>query len=108
MSTKIERSLFIEAHRWLDKQFGNTYFSAKIWVDGKVVAIEPFQYGYDRHFETICQRKLVELGYIPKKFENASLWRIARDERFDYYSVAIDGLKKSMFVQTKDYKEVRA
>jgi hypothetical protein len=47
---KIKRSLFIEGREWFDKVNGNSYFTARIWVDGGQVAILPFQYGYGEQY----------------------------------------------------------
>jgi hypothetical protein len=38
--SKIQRSLFVEGREWFDKVNGNSYFSARIWVDGGQVARE--------------------------------------------------------------------
>jgi hypothetical protein len=65
---KIERSLFIECREWFDKVNGNTYFSARIWVDGGQVAILPFQYGYGDQFIYEAQKKLLELGDLHRKY----------------------------------------
>jgi hypothetical protein len=43
-------SVFIEAKEWFDKTYGNSYFAARIEVDGEEVARLPFQYGYESMF----------------------------------------------------------
>ena len=48
------RSIFIESRAYFDKTGGNTYFSARISVDGKLIGALPFQYGYGNHFETMA------------------------------------------------------
>lgn len=40
----------IEAKRWFQKTYGNTYHSVSVWKDGKLIGRNPFAYGYDRHF----------------------------------------------------------
>lgn len=40
------KALHISARRWFDSQWGNTYFSAKAYVDGKCVDTIDFEYGY--------------------------------------------------------------
>lgn len=46
------KSIFIESRAWFDKTGGNTYFSARISLDGKLIGVLPFQYGYGSQFET--------------------------------------------------------
>ena len=96
-SKKISRSLFIECREWFDKVNGNSYFSARIWVDGGQVAILPFQYGYGDQFLYESQKKLLELGYIPQEEKNAGLWTIAQNLNFDFYSSKSNTIKKEMF-----------
>ena len=42
---KVE-SVVIEGRSWFDKVNGNSYYSAQIWVNGRVVGRLPFTYGY--------------------------------------------------------------
>ena len=37
------RSLFIEGRLWFDKINGNTYFSNRVWVNGKIAFVMPFE-----------------------------------------------------------------
>ena len=102
---KIERSLFIEAREWFDKVNGNSYFSARIWVDGGQVAILPFQYGYGDQFIYEAQKKLLELGYLPQEGKNRGLWSIAQEGRFDYYTAKTNTKKSEMFKMYENYQE---
>jgi len=102
---KIERSLFIEAREWTDKTYGNSYFSARIWVDGGQVAILPFQYGYGDQFLYEAQKKLLELGYLPQEGKNQGLWSIAEQQGFDFYSSRTNTKKADMFKIYEHYKE---
>ena len=97
LSKKISRSLFIECREWFDKVNGNSYFSARIWVDGGQVAILTFQYGYGDQFLYESQKKLLELGYIPQEEKNAGLWTIAQNLNIDFYSSKSNTTKKEMF-----------
>ena len=106
--TKIERSLFIEGREWFDKINGNSYFSARIWVDGGQVAILPFQYGYGDQFIYEAQKKLLELGYLPQEGKNSGLWAIARENGFDYYSSKTGTKKSEMFKIYENYQEKAA
>jgi len=102
---KIERSLFIECREWFDKVNGNTYFSARIWVDGGQVAILPFQYGYGDQFIYEAQKKLLELGYLPQEGKNRGLWTIAQADGFDYYTAKTSAKKAEMFKMYENYQE---
>ena len=107
-TNKIQRSLFIEGREWFDKVNGNSYFSARLWVDGGQVAILTFQYGYGDQFIYEAQKKLLELGYLPQENKNAGLWSIAKDLGIDYYSSKTNTKKSEMFKHYKNYSEVTA
>ena len=108
MEKKINRSLFIEGREWFDKSGGNSYFSARIWVDGGQVAILPFQYGYGEQYLFEAQRKLIKLGYLPEEIENRGLWSIARELGFDFYSSKTETKRADMFKHYANYQEVSA
>jgi hypothetical protein len=108
LEPKILRSLFIEGREWFDKINGNSYFSARIWVDGGQIAILPFQYGYGSQFEYEAQKKLLELGYIPQEEKNAGLWSIAQKLGFDFYSSKSETKKSEMFKIYDNYQEQKA
>ena len=105
MFKKISRSLFVEGREWFDKVNGNSYFSARLWVDGGQVAILPFQYGYGDQFLYEAQKKLLELGYLPQEEKNASLWSIAENLGFDFYSSKSETNKRDMFKIYENYSE---
>jgi hypothetical protein len=102
---KISRSLFIEAREWYDKINGNSYFSARLWVDGGQVAILPFQYGYGDQFIYEAQKKLLELGYLPQNGKNRGLWSIAEASGFDFYTAKTETKKADMFKMYENYQE---
>ena len=105
---KIKRSLFIEGREWFDKVNGNSYFSARLWVDGAQVAILTFQYGYGDQYLYEAQKKLEELGYLPLKDNNRGLWSIAGEMGFDFYSAKSECKKADMFKIYTNYKEIPA
>jgi hypothetical protein len=55
-------SIFISTKRWFDKVNGNSYFAARVYVDGVEVARLPFQYGYERADEYAAVVELTALG----------------------------------------------
>jgi hypothetical protein len=97
VGNKIERSLFVEARLWFDKVNGNTYFTARVWVDGNFVLSLPFQYGYDHQYLYEANKQLINAGYLPTEFEGKPL-HIAREAyKFDYYYSESYGKKSEMF-----------
>lgn len=97
MDKKIERSLFIEGREWFDKTYGNSYFSARIWVDGEIVGVLPFQYGYGHQYEYEAQKWLFSEGYLPQENKYKHLTFIARELGFDFYSSKAYHKKSEMF-----------
>lgn len=102
------RSVFVECREWFDKVNGNSYFSARIWINGGQVAILPFQYGYGDQFIYEAQRKLIDLGYISKENENQSLYSIGKTLGFDFYSAKTTTKKSEMFKMYANYQEIKA
>jgi len=95
--TEIKRSLFVEAREWHDKIYGNTYFSARIWVDGKIVGILGFQYGYGNQNEHEAHRWLIANGYLSGEGENHALSYLIRELNLDYYHAKTSVTKREMF-----------
>jgi hypothetical protein len=95
VNNKINKSLFIEGREWHDKTYGNSYFSARIWIDGEIVGVLPFQYGYGDHYKSVAQRWLTEQGYLPAS--NRGIWAFAEEFGFDYYTVKSVTKKSEMF-----------
>ena len=93
----IKRSVFIEGREWLDKVNGNSYFSARIWVDGDIVAALPFQYGYGDMYSFESIRKLVELGYVSFDDGDRPFWAVAEENGFDIYRSITPVKKSEMF-----------
>lgn len=57
-------TLHISGKRWFQKTYGNTYFSAKAWIDGELVAEIPYAYGYGDHYVQEMLEHLIERGLI--------------------------------------------
>jgi hypothetical protein len=89
----IERSVFVEARQWFEKSGGNSYFSARIHIDGKLALVLPFQYGYGNQFEYEAVKALWGNGHLPVGFDpDGALWRL-RDFGIDAYSVIYEAKK---------------
>ena len=67
-------SIFIDAKEWFDKTAGNSYFSARIEIDGKEIARLPFQYGYETFYQQMALAYLVENGLVES--DTRSLWNL--------------------------------
>lgn len=102
------RSMFIECREWFDKVNGNSYFSARIWINGGQVAIIPFSYGYGDFYIYEAQKKLLELGYLPQENKNNSLFTISQLMGFDFYSSKTTTKKSEMFKHYANYQEIKA
>lgn len=57
-------SVYVEAREYFDKSGGNSYFSARIYIDGDLCGYLPFQYGYGSQYETEAIKWLRVCGYI--------------------------------------------
>lgn len=97
----IERSVFIEGREWFDKVNGNSYFSARIWVDGNIVATLPFQYGYGDQYLYEAQKWLLANEYLPQETKNSGLYYAILDSGADFYSSKTKVNKKDMFKEAK-------
>lgn len=95
----IKRSVFIEGREWIDKQYGNTYFSARVWVDGEIVATLPFQYGYGDMCLYEAASVLKDMGYIAD--DTTALWIYAQEMGFDLYRTLTTHKKSEMFKEAK-------
>ena len=90
------RSIFVEARTYGDN-VGSSYFSARVWVNGKWVLTLPFQYGSESQSEYEAVKQLVKAGLLPSTFEKRPLWHVRDDLGVDTYSVAIPSKKSQMF-----------
>lgn len=86
------KSISIVGRRWFQRSYGNTYFSADIYVNGVQAGRIPFSYGYGDQYLYEAIDWLEENGYMPDRehHENGSAepgWRYFRDDRgipFEY------------------------
>lgn len=93
---KAQRSIYIEAREWFDKENGNSYYSARVWVDGKHAFTTGLDYGYDNQNEYDVTAKLVELGYLPDSLAEKSI-RWAKDLGLDVYTVKYATRKRDLW-----------
>jgi hypothetical protein len=86
-------SVFIEAKQWVDKTYGNSYFSARVFVDGEEIGRLPFQYGYGSQYEYEATKLLLEKGFISERV--SPLWTL-RYQGVAVYSTIKDANKQQV------------
>jgi len=86
------KSIFIESRAYFDKSGGNTYFSARISVDGKLVGVLPLQYGYGSQFETEALKWLQDNDIVDRELTN--LWKLQNEFGVNLYTVQYWTTKK--------------
>ncbi len=95
-TTKAQRSIYIEAREWFDRANGNSYYSARVWVDGKHAFTTGMNYGYDSQNEYDVTQRLIHLGYLPESLDGKSI-RWAKDLGLDVYTVKYDSRKRDLW-----------
>jgi|LakMenEpi03Aug12_release.lakeMendotaPanAssembly.Ray.scaffolds.fasta_scaffold1238344_2 hypothetical protein len=93
---RIERSLFIEGRLWFDKINGNTYYSNRIWVDGKIAFTMGMAYGYEEMYLHAAIQELYSRDYLTG--DKVPTVSELRDELgIDVYRSANYGNKRELF-----------
>jgi hypothetical protein len=95
--TKLPESVFVEVREWFDKVNGNSYFSAKVHVNGEVAFTMPMEYGYGSHSEYRAFEELTKRGYLPENTEHKAWTWFIRDLGVTYYYTKCDSHKRDMF-----------
>lgn len=65
-------TLHIEARRWFQKTYGNTYHSVAIYKDGQQLVYLPYQYGYGEQWLQTAWEWLGHNGYPELLERNAN------------------------------------
>ena len=79
------RSVFLECRQWRDKTAGETYTSARLWINGRGVAYFGLQYGGLENMEDTAGLYLERVGVLPGP-DGAHLRRRMREFGADYYT----------------------
>ena len=58
-------SIGVIGRRWFQRSYGNTYFSAAIYVDGEAVHYIDYEYGYGNQYLQAATEWLYDNGYLP-------------------------------------------
>ena len=88
----IER-IEIIGKRWFDKVNGNTYFTAKVFINDELKLELPFQYGYEEHYIHSSFEELKKQNIIDIK-DNAAPWRYCEENNIKLITRAIDVNRK--------------
>jgi hypothetical protein len=94
------RSLNIQGRFWLDKQYGNSYHSVRIWANGKHLVDIGMTYGYEDMYLHTALVWLKNWQIIPEDTEYIYNLR----ESMDLYYGATWGLKKDLYKDTQKDK----
>ena len=65
---------------WFDRVNGNSYNRCKIYLNGELVHVTLFQYGYGDYYLQAAQEWL-QKNIFTDMGENEPLWRYCRDKR---------------------------
>lgn len=92
------KNITINAKEWFDRVNGNSYFSARISIDGEPAGVLPFQYGYGDHYVDMANQWLDQNGIIDNpRHGNGSrepLWVYCRDRGINLYTSKVEGCRK--------------
>ena len=93
-------SIMIIGKRWIDKMYGNTYCSSRVYINGKEEFRVPWTYGYGNYYEQKAWEELEKRGYITLgKYENGvskSKYEYLEKNKINYETTYSDGLKRDM------------
>lgn len=91
------KSVTIIGRRWFQKSYGNTYNTASIYVDGKLLHKTLKHYGYGEHYLTVAEEWLEANGYMPDREHHSNgsaepSWQYFRNKHhleFHYESIDV-------------------
>ena len=73
-SDSICKEVSVKVYEWVDKVNGNSYFSARVWIEGALAETLPFHYGYGENgIETAINKA------FPDKRASQAYWRYCKD-----------------------------
>ena len=99
-STTKVKNIRVEGREWFDRRYGNSYFSARAYVNGKLVVIAPFQYGYGGQYLQEVTGILRAGGYLgdSDRFERSppEISRYCRENGIDLSTSIVTMLKRDV------------
>lgn len=100
MKTKNKvQTIFLSGRRWFDKVNGNTYHSAKAYINGELIGQVDFEYGYgDSCITQTAWGILIEKGLVkPEKYPHGgheSPFRYCEQKKIKFSSDVVDVTRK--------------
>ena len=83
------KSVDVICKEWFDRINGNSYFSARIILNGglenETVLTLPFKYGYGNHYEYEAVKVVKKFLNIPLE-ANESYWKFYKDNNIKYFN----------------------
>jgi hypothetical protein len=86
------KQITIIGRRWFDRLNGNTYHSARIYVNNELIHTIGMTYGYGEQYEQNAIQWLKDNGHI-----NKDLMRYEVREKYALVSECSDSLKRDLF-----------
>lgn len=90
-------SIFIESREWFDRSGGNSYFSNRVWIDGRVAFQTGLRYGYGEHYIWDAMHELVLRGLMPAEAESNTISQIRIKTGIVIYTVQSRVAKRDLF-----------
>lgn len=61
-------TIHVEARRWFQKTYGNTYHSVRVWrADADGMLHVPFEYGYGEQWAETAAQAIEDAGWLPAR-----------------------------------------
>ena len=90
------QSIMLTGRRWFQKTYGNTYHSAKAYVNGELIGSVDFRYGYgnaciDSAFKILIEKGIVKL---PEDRKYISAFTYCKEKGIKYSEEITDVKRK--------------
>jgi len=79
---------------WFDKACGNSYFSARVWVEDEQVLVLPIQYGGSEHGVSEAIKALAALPDYPNICRIQSYWSYCEENKMKLDYDKVEGCLK--------------
>lgn len=89
---KKDSFIVIDARRWFDKKWGNTYHSVQVTDRNTLIGEIPFAYGYGESYLQSAHKILQDSGYFTKSYDD--FLQYMRNNRNKFYVTVADVQRK--------------
>lgn len=83
------RSIVVFGRRWRDSN-GNTYHTAKVYVNGAYMGTSERAYGYGDGYLQTAEAMLMTAHHLPGKDPHVALWHYCEENAIDYVFDVVD------------------